>query len=1348
MSRNKIAKLLLALGIGVATVTSGVAVTGCGNNSGPDDGGIQDEQPTTQYTVTFNLNGGNGSAPASQTVDSGEKLAAVADPTHPDGLEFDGWWTEAEGGTRWDFENNTVTGSFTLYAHWKTEPEEKHTVTFDANGGEFAEGVETEVETVGGKVTAPANPAKSGVSFLGWSAEKNGKELINFRIEKFEEDTTVYAVWYEVPANPDYEDVRNTVNLTQLQKDYGSTAISEDVTVGAVTFPANGKLRFDTSSNVDCVNEQQAGIIFNLQGTVNSITFKAKSASSNDTNIYLYKGSDKNGEEIKDFGKATSGMTEYSIDNLDPGIYCLSAIDAACRYTDISYTQKVLKGAPVSSEVSAIKTDIPLGRAYTANDVSCKVTYLNETSKIINTDLNIDSSNVDTSKAGTYPVRVKYTESGYTVVDEYEVTVHTITALELGTHIMNNGTQTTFKTVYTVGGAFLSNGLTVTGKTASGLSFKLNADEYSAPALVLASEGMQKFTVTASTKVTDGATVSEEIEVYVVAKGNVTDNTISVTVDPSKDVTNGNFKTIMQAIDYVANFSDDVVKEITIADGVYNEKVYINTKNVHLIGSDTVKPDHAHDNGVVIVYDAIAGKTDAAGNEYGTNGSGTVTVKADGFVAENITFKNYYNTAALYDASLKISSKSQAVALTVESNHAIFKGCKLTSYHDTLYANKGYQYYEQCWIEGHTDYIFGQDARAYFNNCDVFSIGATPAEKDGKKELNANGGYVTALKPTSAASDFYFVYNGCRFDADENTADGSVALGRAWGADMKMVVINSTISAKFSTLAHTEKTDKGQRYCTMSGNEPKASNMLEGKNAGAGAVSASIANTCTVDDAYATQYGLDNIQNILHFDPTDATYWTVTVHLTVNGEAKSVELQVKEGVSVTAEMIKEALGANYAAYTFDKIYTWNGSGKGADYSGDGITEATELFVELVLSDLTITENTTFNFSPSAGGFNENIASGETVYYGKLKIETKEGRGATNGDWYKFTGNATITLKVAVGTRIEVVTYDGHLAVTGATGVDTPSNNTYTLTATNTIVELCMESGATQLYIKTVTVTVGSSETPNPSKTVYDKDSTITLTDYEGADIQGAKGEYKGIEIDATNGKFAKNNASWLQINNGTKLKIYVREGATVTATLYQGGTCQIGEYDSADGSVTITITSDTYISVISVKYASTPQPPAEQKSWTVTCASKKPSIEGDDGLTVTFADKSGATESGNASDFKFDGSAAKLTLALDALKAGQTVSITVYGYSGSSISGTDPKEYNPVDLTVKTATNAVAAANNAADNKVTFSGEATLKNPESGTFVYTVSADGAVTFELARVLGSTTRLIKLEITVA
>lgn len=943
MSKKQIAKILLALGIGVVTAASGVAVTGCGDNSGTG-GGTQQEQPKTEYTVNFDLNGGSGTAPASQKVESGEKLSAVVDPSHPDGLEFDGWWTAKEGGTKWNFETDTVTAGMTLYAHWKSGNEP---------GG----------DNPGGEV--------------------------------------------------EFEDVTTDVPLTELWEHFGnSNKLAEDYTVGAVTFEAG--VYFDSTGGItgNTVNNQKKKIWFDLQGSVNSIKFDAKGGSS--FTLILYT---EDGTEVKNFGTITSAQLGLVADELPAGKYYLLSEDGSGRLGNISYTQRLEKGTPASIDVKATDVDFLLNRQFGIMGVSATVTYTNGGTRAVNlTAENFDSSAVDMTKAGTYTVNVSYTENDETVQGSYDVNVYAVESIELATYTTNGNSQTNFNKVYKVGGTFSTAGLTVVANAKCGAQekqFVLNADEYTANTPNLSAAGEVNFTVTAADKVMGGNTAATAtLPITVVGAATVENNTVTLSVDASKAVSSTNFKTITDAIEYLGqlNLGADVVKVINIADGVYNEKVYINIPNVQLIGSDTVKPNHEKDNGVVIVYDAIAGNTDAAGHSYGTNGSATVTIGANAtdFVAKNITFKNYYNTYELYQQSLTMSSDSQAVALYVDSTKATFTGCKLTSYHDTLYSNKGNHYYEQCWIEGHTDYIFGQDARAYFNDCDIFSIGAGVSV--------ANGGYVTALKPSSASSDYYFVYNNCRFDADENTKDGSVALGRAWGADMKMVVMNSTISEKFSTTAHTAGTGNGQRYCTMSGNEPKPANMLEYNNTGTGAITASIDNTCTVIDATAAAaYDLDNLENIIGWNPA-ANYYTVTIHY---GEL-TFTLSAKENSVLTAEQIKAALGGSYASYTLTGVYTDAACQSAYDY--EPINSTVDLYITLEEGELIYDKTTTIDISDYAGP----DIQGNTGKYKGIEIDTTSGgKFHANGNSVQTNAGTKLTIKVVKGAQLSIEFYPNY-----------------------------------------------------------------------------------------------------------------------------------------------------------------------------------------------------------------------------------------------------------------------------------------------------------------------------------
>lgn len=76
------------------------------------------ENPTTKYTITFNLNDGNDTTYTSITVKEGKTVSKPSNPTK-DGYIFTKWTTDAGGNNEYEF-TSTVSGSFTLYAQWKT----------------------------------------------------------------------------------------------------------------------------------------------------------------------------------------------------------------------------------------------------------------------------------------------------------------------------------------------------------------------------------------------------------------------------------------------------------------------------------------------------------------------------------------------------------------------------------------------------------------------------------------------------------------------------------------------------------------------------------------------------------------------------------------------------------------------------------------------------------------------------------------------------------------------------------------------------------------------------------------------------------------------------------------------------------------------------------------------------------------------------------------------------------------------------------------------------------------------------------------------------------------------------
>ena len=123
--------------------------------------------------INFDLNGGtiNGSSTmATQTVYSNEKLGTAkcypngqpfvvpSDPVR-EGYTFLGWYTQAEGGTKYTF-TEAVSSNITLYAHWNAH---SHTVTLEND-----ENKETNSYDYGSSVSVPTPTKKTGYNFNHW----------------------------------------------------------------------------------------------------------------------------------------------------------------------------------------------------------------------------------------------------------------------------------------------------------------------------------------------------------------------------------------------------------------------------------------------------------------------------------------------------------------------------------------------------------------------------------------------------------------------------------------------------------------------------------------------------------------------------------------------------------------------------------------------------------------------------------------------------------------------------------------------------------------------------------------------------------------------------------------------------------------------------------------------------------------------------------------------------------------------------------------------------------------------------------------------------------------------------
>jgi pectin methylesterase-like acyl-CoA thioesterase len=229
----------------------------------------------------------------------------------------------------------------------------------------------------------------------------------------------------------------------------------------------------------------------------------------------------------------------------------------------------------------------------------------------------------------------------------------------------------------------------------------------------------------------------------------------------------GDFYSIQRALD--AAPADGAL--VLVAPGIYREVLTIDKPNIQLRSAN---PDATK---TVVVNDRNAGENG------GTLHSATVNVTADNFFAENITFENDFNRT-----HPQLPSGSQALALRVIGDRAIFHNVRLLGNQDTVYAGSRNcapdgenciptrQYFSDCYIAGNVDFIFG-DSKAVFDRCEIHSTAH-------------GGGYITAQSKHYTEEDSAFVLNHCKLIADAGLT-GNVYLSRPWRPYAAVIYLNT-----------------------------------------------------------------------------------------------------------------------------------------------------------------------------------------------------------------------------------------------------------------------------------------------------------------------------------------------------------------------------------------------------------------------------------------------------------------------------------------------------------------------------------------------------------------------------
>lgn len=149
----------------------------------------------------------------------------------------------------------------------------------------------------------------------------------------------------------------------------------------------------------------------------------------------------------------------------------------------------------------------------------------------------------------------------------------------------------------------------------------------------------------------------------------------------------------------------------------------------------------------------------------------------------------------------------RSAAICVEADQSEFLKCRFLGSQDTLYTGAGTrQYYRNCYIEGNTDFIFG-DGDVVFENCEISWAGYSDSK---------NPGYLTAARNANQKG---YLFYGCIISANESNLQTPGYFGRPWGSSASVAFVNTVLG--YDGIINP------QGWTTMSGNKPENANFFE-----------------------------------------------------------------------------------------------------------------------------------------------------------------------------------------------------------------------------------------------------------------------------------------------------------------------------------------------------------------------------------------------------------------------------------------------------------------------------------------------------------------------------------------
>lgn len=232
----------------------------------------------------------------------------------------------------------------------------------------------------------------------------------------------------------------------------------------------------------------------------------------------------------------------------------------------------------------------------------------------------------------------------------------------------------------------------------------------------------------------------------------------AVVVDNSANPHPGSFTTVQAGVNAL-NSTTTRPQDLFIFPGTYKEQVYIPKLKSNLtVQGYTHNSKGYHKNTVTITYDL------ALINTTSDDLTATLRLWNPNTKVYNLNVVNTFG---------HIPKNGQNLAVSAEATGQGYYGCQLIGYQDTLLAETGVQLYAKSLIVGAVDFIFGQNALAWFENIDIRTIAA---------------GSVTASGRGSATNPSWYVISRSSVSGINDTIPAGINyLGRPWGSFARVV---------------------------------------------------------------------------------------------------------------------------------------------------------------------------------------------------------------------------------------------------------------------------------------------------------------------------------------------------------------------------------------------------------------------------------------------------------------------------------------------------------------------------------------------------------------------------------